>query len=75
MTNPMEYFAETTEALFSRNEFFPFTGEEIKAHDTERVAMLGDGKKHRFKPHFHAAGRGWVLVGDVGYDVAQIVAG
>ncbi len=25
MTNAMEYFAETTEAYFSRNDFFPFT--------------------------------------------------
>ena len=24
LVNPMEYFAETTEAFFSRNDFFPF---------------------------------------------------
>ena len=23
MTNPMEYFAESTEAFFARNDFFP----------------------------------------------------
>ena len=37
MTNPMEYFAETTEAFFSRNDFFPFTREELKQHDPEMV--------------------------------------
>lgn len=29
MTSPMEYFAETTEAFFSRNDFFPFTRDEV----------------------------------------------
>jgi hypothetical protein len=28
LSNPMEYFAEATEAFFSRNDFFPFTREE-----------------------------------------------
>src|SRR6185295_11791647 len=27
MTDPQEYFAETTEAFFGRNDFFPFTNE------------------------------------------------
>jgi hypothetical protein len=40
MTNPMEYFAETTEAFFSRNDFFPFTREELKQHDPEIEALL-----------------------------------
>ena len=40
MTNPMEYFAETTEAFFSRNDFFPFTREELKQHDPEMEKML-----------------------------------
>ena len=40
MTNPMEYFAETTEAFFSRNDFFPFTREELKQHDPEMFALL-----------------------------------
>lgn len=40
MTNPMEYFAETTEAYFSRNDFFPFTREELKQHDPEMFALL-----------------------------------
>lgn len=33
MSNPMEYFAESTEAFFSRNDFFPFNRAELKAHD------------------------------------------
>jgi putative heme-binding domain-containing protein len=41
MTNPMEYFAETTEAYFSRNDFFPFTRAELKKHDPEMFALLG----------------------------------
>jgi hypothetical protein len=40
MTNPMEYFAECTEAFFSRNDFFPFTREELKRHDPEMYALL-----------------------------------
>ena len=40
MTNPMEYFAENTEAYFSRNDFFPFTREELKRHDPEMFAVL-----------------------------------
>ncbi len=40
MTNPMEYFAESTEAFFSRNDFFPFTREELKQHDPEMEKLL-----------------------------------
>lgn len=40
MKNPMEYFAETSEAFFSRNDFFPFTREELKRHDPEMYALL-----------------------------------
>jgi hypothetical protein len=40
MTNPMEYFAENTEAFFSRNDFFPFTREELKRHDPEMEQLL-----------------------------------
>jgi len=41
MTNPMEYFAETTEAYFGRNDFFPFTRDELKKHDPEMFELLG----------------------------------
>ena len=41
LTNPMEYFAETTEAFFSRNDFFPFTNKELKKHDPAMFELLG----------------------------------
>jgi hypothetical protein len=40
MTNPMEYFAETTEAFFSRNDFFPFNRAELKQHDPDVEQLL-----------------------------------
>jgi len=40
MTNPPEYFAETTEAFFSRNDFFPFTRDELRRHDPEMFSLL-----------------------------------
>ncbi len=40
MTTPQEYFAECTEAYFSRNDFFPFTRDELKQHDPEMAALL-----------------------------------
>lgn len=40
MTTAMEYFAETTEAYFSRNDFFPFTRQELLRHDPEMHALL-----------------------------------
>jgi hypothetical protein len=40
LTNPQEYFAETTEAYFSRNDFFPFTRDELKQHDPAIFALL-----------------------------------
>ena len=40
MTDAMEYFAETTEAFFSRNDFFPFNRAELKQHDPEMEQLL-----------------------------------
>lgn len=40
MTTAMEYFAETTEAYFSRNDFFPFTQAELQRHDPHMFALL-----------------------------------
>ncbi len=40
MSNAKEYFAESTEAFFSRNDFFPFTRDELKKHDPEMFALL-----------------------------------
>ncbi|HKP36144.1 MAG TPA: DUF1553 domain-containing protein [Pyrinomonadaceae bacterium] len=41
MTDPQEYFAESTEAFFSRNDFFPFTRDELARHDPEMFRLLG----------------------------------
>lgn len=41
MTNPAEYFAECTEAYFSRNDFYPFTKDELKKHDPGMYDLLG----------------------------------
>ena len=40
MMNAKEYFAECTEAYFTRNDFFPFTREELQQHDPEMFALL-----------------------------------
>ncbi len=40
MSNPMEYFAETTEAYFGRNDFYPFNREELKKHDPVMFDVL-----------------------------------
>lgn len=40
ITNPMEYFAETTEAFFSTNDFFPFTNKQLETHDPEMFVLL-----------------------------------
>ncbi len=40
MTNPMEYFAECTEAFFTRNDFYPFNREELSQYDPEMFALL-----------------------------------
>ena len=40
MTNEKEYFAETTEAFFACNDFFPFTRDELEKHDPDMVKAL-----------------------------------
>jgi hypothetical protein len=40
MTDPKEYFAETTEAFFGTNDFFPFTRQELQRHDPEMFRLL-----------------------------------
>ncbi len=39
-TNPMEYFAESTEAFFGTNDFFPFVRSELKRHDPVGYELL-----------------------------------
>ncbi len=40
LTNPQEYFAETTEAFFTRNDFYPFTRDELKQQDPAMEKLL-----------------------------------
>ena len=40
MTNEREYFAELTEAYFGRNDFYPFTREELRQHDPIGYKMI-----------------------------------
>ena len=40
LTNPMEYFAECSEAFFSTNDFFPFHRSQLAQHDPEMFALL-----------------------------------
>ncbi len=40
LTNPMEYFAESSEAYFVTNDFFPFNREELIQHDPSLVPVL-----------------------------------
>lgn len=40
--NAQEYFAELTEAYFGRNDYFPFTREDLREHDRSGYAMIED---------------------------------
>ncbi|WP_164018039.1 RICIN domain-containing protein [Pyxidicoccus trucidator] len=40
MTDVGEYFAENSEAFFGRNDFYPFTREELGKHDPGMLALL-----------------------------------
>ena len=40
MTNPMEYFAESSEAFFGVNDFFPFTRDELAKNDPLMCELL-----------------------------------
>lgn len=42
MTTPMEYFAETTEAFFGVNDFYPFTRTELERHDRRMYDLLAE---------------------------------
>jgi hypothetical protein len=49
-TNPMEYFAEATEAFFGTNDFYPFVRSELRRHDPagyELVKKLWGEKSDR----------------------------
>lgn len=51
LTNQMEYFAETTEAYFGQNDFFPFVRSELQHFDPTGLALMreiwGEPQKRR----------------------------
>lgn len=40
LNNPMEYFAECSEAYFGANDFYPFVRPELREHDPEAFELL-----------------------------------
>lgn len=40
MTNPQEYFAESSEAFFTNNDFYPFNRADLEKHDPEMAKLL-----------------------------------
>lgn len=40
LTNPQEYFAESSEAYFTRNDFFPYDRKELEQHDPETLKLI-----------------------------------
>jgi len=40
LTNPQEYFAETTEAFFAQNDFFPYNRPQLEKLDPEMAELL-----------------------------------
>ncbi|MBO6514303.1 MAG: hypothetical protein JJ974_10100 [Phycisphaerales bacterium] len=40
MENEVEYFAELTEAYFGFNDFYPFSRDQLKAHDPDGYRMI-----------------------------------
>lgn len=42
ITNPMEFFAENSEAFFGRNDFYPFDREDLRRHDPETYRMIAE---------------------------------
>ena len=40
LSNPMEYFAESSEAYFGTNDFYPFVRAELKGFDPEMYRLL-----------------------------------
>lgn len=47
MNNETEYFAELTESYFGFNDFFPFSRDQLKAHDPDGYSMIQDAWRLR----------------------------
>ncbi|MBA3313795.1 MAG: hypothetical protein M3552_00470 [Planctomycetota bacterium] len=39
-TNPMEYFAESSESYFGKNDFFPYDRAELQAYDPDALRLM-----------------------------------
>lgn len=50
-TNPMEYFAECSEAYFGTNDFFPFVRAELRRHDPNMFEVLGEVWEEKKNQH------------------------
>ncbi|QDV81689.1 sulfatase-like hydrolase/transferase [Stieleria magnilauensis] len=50
MSNEREYFAETSEAYFGRNDFYPFDRAELETHDPRMVKLLEKLWQDRSEP-------------------------
>lgn len=50
LTNHKEYFAEATEAMLYRNDFYPFVSAELKQHDPKLYELLEEIWQPQAKP-------------------------
>ena len=56
-TDAHEYFAELSEAYFGKNDFFPYTREELQTHDREGYRVLRDAWSTPREPKSDEKGR------------------
>ena len=42
MSTPMEYFAESTEAFFGTNDFYPFDRADLQKHDSLMAKLIAE---------------------------------
>jgi dipeptidyl-peptidase-4 len=40
LTNRFEFFAESTEAFFGKNDFFPYDKEDLKKYDPQTYLLM-----------------------------------
>jgi hypothetical protein len=59
LASPQEYFAESTEAYFSRNDFFPYNRSELEHHDPSMARLLAKLWNRRPPRNAIPPGSGW----------------
>ena len=57
LTDPMEFFAEMTEAYFGLNDFFPFNRAELKEHEPAIHELMTHVWESPAKPEQKTGGR------------------